>query len=76
MNKLSGSTPLTTALALSLCAGAFWTGTVATKVSHLEQYTAHDAEEDRQLLKISQELTNIARDNSRRIEWLEKQARN
>ena len=62
---LSSSTPITTALAIALCSGAFWTGGLATRLSSVEEDRA-------ELLQISSELKEISRDNQRRIEWLER----
>lgn len=72
VNKLSHSTPISVALMLSFCAGAYWTGTVATRVSTLEQRGSEDRATRERLAEISAELATISRDNQRRIQYLER----
>jgi hypothetical protein len=73
VNKLSHSTPISVALMLSFCAGAYWTGTVATRVASLEQRGVEDRATRERLAEISAELAAISRDNQRRIQYLERQ---
>jgi len=72
VEKLSHSTPISTALTLALCGGAYWTGTVATRVTSLE-IRSHDSKVTRdRLADISDELKEISRDNQQRIKFLER----
>lgn len=72
VDKLSHSTPISVALMLSFCAGAYWTGTVATRVSTLEQRSNEDRATRERLAEISAELATISRDNQVRIQYLER----
>lgn len=68
---LDTGTPITTALAISLCIAAYWTGRLSLQVEKLEEYSRQEAEGQKKIVEIQAELTTISRDNSRRIEWLE-----
>lgn len=73
IEKLSHSTPISIALTFALCGGAYWTGTVATRVTSLEQRTFEDRATRERLAEISAELATISRDNQRRIQYLERE---
>jgi len=76
VDKLSHSTPVSTALTLALCAGAYWTGTVATRVATLEVRSADNKATRERLADISDELKEISRDNQQRIKFLERIVQN
>jgi hypothetical protein len=72
-DKISHSTPISTALTLALCGGAYWTGTVATRVSSLEERASEEKVTRDKLTDISAELKEISRNNQLRIQYLERQ---
>lgn len=60
---ITKSTPVSIAMAVALCGGAFWTGSVVTRLSvAIESQTA-----------IINELRSIATDNKTRLDILETQ---
>jgi hypothetical protein len=67
---------MTTALAIALCGGAFWLGTVTAKqavqVADLERRQEQADEDRRRLTEIVSELKTISEQNLRRLEILER----
>lgn len=62
------STPITVALAISLCAGAFYSGVLANRVTTLEQSRREDNLGWREIAK---ELRDISAGTQRRVDILE-----
>ena len=72
---LNQSTPMTTALAFALCAGAFWIGQQTSTLNLGVQQNKHDISEGLEWRKETQrlirELSSVSQDNKRRLDLLE-----
>lgn len=77
--SVNPQTTVSIALVISMCTGAFWTGSQLTKLTvQTEQVRASLSEMRATQLalgKVSQELTLIARQNQARLQHLERSAK-
>ena len=75
---LSKSTPMTTALAFALCAGAFWVGNQTSMFQMFMAQTAgelEDADDERKDMRdLLKQVSEVSMDNKRRIDsWEDRQ---
>lgn len=64
--SITKSTSISIALVLALCGGAFWTGTLATRVSAVESDT-------RRLEELTEEIAKLASSNKHQLDLLRKE---
>jgi hypothetical protein len=78
--KISHSTPMTTAIALALCSGAFWIGTETAhlddRISVVEKREAELRADSKawrgKFFDLMNELKDLSRDNKHRMDLFEK----
>ena len=69
VKNITESTPVSIALVLALCGGAYWTGGAVTELRVRQTHTEAVIDDHSELM---QKLTEIAADNKRRLEFLER----